>query len=396
MAKDTQAIFSALMESRNSKRTATNKVLENIKPAQKRAVKENVSPVSESFDGTSMFTGIFLKENLNAPITEDVDTDNEDVVDDIVDNITVVTDPDKTVDELETRADDIQDAIDNTPEGAAAFSDEYVGDKVYSCPICGESFFAEDDYKPGDVCPICKAEPQDGFLMNGVVSAVNPEDEATPETEEDAEVPADDITTDISEETEEPESEPATEEPETAEESLRAKTECNDNSIEVNTGDVAIEVTIKDNEPEEESPVCAEPECAEVDLDDESFNEVMDDFVEENYSECLESLHVTEAAYIKDRDVIELRCEAITKSGGKVPVKFELTERLNRNGRSRLLAKEVSNAFKIESTEPAFRFNVVQKNDAIVCESMAYGYTTVHSKAGKVKVEGISRRSLKK
>ena len=393
MAKDTQAIFSALMESRSSKKSATNKVLEKIKPAEKKAVKEAVSPLSESFDGTSMVTGVFLKEGINTKLTEGADN----LVDDIVDNITVVTDPDKTVDELETRADDIQDAIDNTPEGEAAFSDEYVGDKVYSCPICGESFFAEDDYQPGDVCPICKAEPQDGFLMNGVVAAVEPESEeevVNGDTDLDTDISTaegeSDIDTKPEEKVEDESQEETIEdtEAEIAGESLTPKTECNDNTIEVNTDDVTIEVTLK----EEEKP--AEPKCCEVDLDDESFNDVMDEFVEENYSECLESLHVTEATYLKDINKMDLKCEATTKSGVKVPVTFRLTEKIARHGRALMDAVETSRVFKTEGTLP-FRFMVSKKDNAIVCESMSYRFVTTHSKAGKVKVEGVARRNSK-
>ena len=87
--KDTQAIFSALVESKRAKNAAKKQVSE---------AKEVITEAPE----VKMFTGCLLKESM--------DMDN-DVVGDIIDNIQVVTDPDKTVAELEVRADEIQDAI---------------------------------------------------------------------------------------------------------------------------------------------------------------------------------------------------------------------------------------------------------------------------------------------
>ena len=351
--KDTQAIFTALTESRNKARMA--------KPAAIK--KESKEVITESPD-VKMFTGSLLRES-------------EDVADDILDNIVVVTDPDKTVDDLEVRADEIQDAIDGTPEGEAAFSDEYVGDKVYACPVCGESFFADEDYVEGDMCPICKAEPQDGFLAQGVVAPVQPEEEIIDDTEavmvDDDVKPEEDVVEDDVVEVED----------EAKEESVKPeyKKECAEADAAIE-----IEVDLTDNTVE-----ISKPAEVGVDIDECSFDDALDQFVEENYKKSLKSLKVKECIYDKKEDVLELECEAITAKGAKVPVTLKMTESRARGNKALLKAVEATKAFKIESKTPAFTFRVVKENNVITCESMSYSYITNHHSAGKVKVEGFCR-----
>lgn len=348
--RDTQSIFSALMESHAAKRAKVNKILES-----KKTVKESADMCG--------FTGRLLKES---------------VADDIIDNITVVTDPDKTVEELEERADDIQDAIDATPEGEAAFSDEYVGDRVYACPVCGESFFADEEYKEGDICPICKAEPQDGFLMQGVVAPTVPEaDKAEDEV----------IADDTAIEDTEADSVVGTEvedaaDDDVAEECVKPsiKTECEEPTIE-------IEVDLSDNVVDIKAP-----KETGAEIDEASFEDNLNQFVEENYKNVIEGINVDKCEYDKDEDALYLECTARCKNGSKAPLEFQLKESRHSRNRSILVGKELKNAFKIESNKPAFIFRVANNNGKVVCEGLKYRYTTTHSKAGKVKVEGVCRR----
>lgn len=356
--KDTQAIFTALTESRNKAKMANPATIK----------KESKEVITESPD-VKMFTGSLLRES-------------EDVADDILDNIVVVTDPDKTVDDLEVRADEIQDAIDGTPEGEAAFSDEYVGDKVYACPICGESFFADEDYVEGDMCPICKAEPQDGFLAQGVVAPAQPEEDIIDDAEavpvDDDVKPEEDVIEDdvVKDDVVEPEDE-------TKEESVepKYKKECAEADAAIE-----IEVDLNDNTVE-----ISKPTEVGVDIDECSFDDALDQFVEENYKKSLKSLKVKECFYNNKEDVLELECEAVTAKDVKVPITLKMTESRARDNKALLKAVESTKAFKIESKTPAFTFRVVRENNVITCESMSYSYVTNHHSAGKVKVEGFCR-----
>lgn len=487
--KNTQAIFAALVESRATKNARSARKVES-KPA-----------VTENY-GASMFTGRLLKEGLMDKDSLEVENknlvenDNEDVVEDIIDNIVVVTDPDKSVEDLEDRADEIQDAIEGSSEGEAAFSDEYVGDKVYACPICGESFFAEEDYNEGDMCPICKAEPTDGFLLQGVVSAIEPEVDAE-EIEPEQVEPEADVDVDADEGAIESEDEIVNDD-EAANESYNrasineaaegdkplnadikkvketvldlltkkspeleidykgvvdaikptditnayaneeidldniAKAYYNPSAGTVDIEDAeggkcTLSTVVKDsvNEcgvaktslKEECENICVEPECGpaveveiEVNLpecdeceqyvpgvtfDEESFNSCLNQFADENYSDCIESLDVEEVVYSPDADVLTVECKAAVKGGSEVPISFKMKEEECNDGEAILSATESTNVFKVESKKPAFEFKVKKVNGAIKCESMRYGYTTTHSRVGKVKVEGFCRNKAR-
>lgn len=367
--KDTQAIFSAMLENKKASAKSQARKVESIKRLKK-----------ESEEAPVEFEGTLLKAQAS----------EEDVMDDVLDNIQVVTDPEKTVDELEKRADAVQDAIDGSPAGEEAFSDEYVGDKVYACPVCGESFFAEEDYNEGDACPICKAEPTDGFLLQGVVAPVSEEPEVEePEAEvpaeegelEDGEIPAEGI-----DEFDEDEDEAADDE-EAKEESIKKSgkivKECDE--PEVDTG---IEVTIKLDDEEIE---VTKPAELDVEIDEASFEDTLNQFAEENYSDSIDEIKVTDASYDAAEDELCLDCVAECKNGKKVPMQFKMKESKCKGNRALLLARECKGALKVESKAPAFSFQVRNENKVIRCESFKYNFTTTHSTAGRVKVEGYCR-----
>lgn len=365
--KDTQAIFSAMLESKKSSAKSARKV-----ESTKRLMRES-DAAPEEFEGT------LLKAQAG----------EEAVMDDIIDNIQVVTDPEKTVDELENRADAVQDAIEDAPDGEEAFSDEYVGDKVYACPVCGESFFAEEDYEDGDACPICKAEPTNGFLLQGVVAPVKAGEEEVPA--EDDEIPAEDegeVVVDdetpaegIDEFDDEPEDDDAKEE--SIKKAGKVVKECDEPECEP-----AIEVTIDldDNEIE-----VTKPAELDVEIDEDSFEDTLNQFAAENYSDAIDEIKVTDASYDPAGDELCLDCVAECKNGKKVPMQFKMKESKCRDNRAILLARECKNALKVESKAPAFSFQVRNDNGTIKCESFKYNFTTTHSKAGKVKVEGYCR-----
>lgn len=445
--KDTQAIFSAMLENKKASAKSQARKVESIKRLKK-----------ESEEAPVEFEGTLLKAQAG----------EEDVMDDVLDNIQVVTDPEKTVDELEKRADAVQDAIDGSPAGEEAFSDEYVGDKVYACPVCGESFFAEEDYNEGDACPICKAEPTDGFLLQGVVAPVNEEPEVEePESEgevEDEETPAEGIDEFDDEDTTDDDGESVNESvkpgtlsadikgyknailnklvkrnaalkdeyaakvadtlqadysklhdagiaPEDIEaafmnkDSIEVKDAAN-NSYEIRIManmkkenkavkecdepevDTGIEVTIKLDDEEIE---VTKPAELDVEIDEASFEDTLNQFAEENYSDSIDEIKVTDASYDAAEDELCLDCVAECKNGKKVPMQFKMKESKCKGNRALLLARECKGALKVESKAPAFSFQVRNENKVIRCESFKYNFTTTHSTAGRVKVEGYCR-----
>lgn len=360
--KDTQAIFNMMLESKKARNKAKT---ESIKRYKKEAEE---APVE--------FEGQLVKAQ---------ETDNT-VMDDVIDNIQVVTDPEKTVDELEKRADDIQDAIEDSPEGEEAFSDEYIGDKVYACPVCGESFFSEEDYNQGDVCPICKAEPTDGFLLQGVVAAAEElpveETESDIEPDDSEEPEADAAETEYVQEPEQ-DSEPSGEgKEESYNKKYKVVTECDNGDC----GNIEVTIDLDDNEIE-----VTKPAQLEAEIDETTFEDTLNQFAEENYSGTIEDIKVTDASYDPSKDELCLDCVAECTNGRHVPMQFKLVERKCVGNRAILAARETRNVLKVESKSPAFNFNVRNDNGVLRCESMKYNFTTTHSTAGRVKVEGYCR-----
>lgn len=85
-------------------------------------------------------------------------------VDGIVEDIIVVTDPDITISENQKEI--AQDIINQTEEGEIPFNEEYIGQYIQTCPICGSSFITKTILRQNDVCPICLDSPDD-FVMVG-------------------------------------------------------------------------------------------------------------------------------------------------------------------------------------------------------------------------------------
>ena len=393
-----QELFSALMESNNSVRA--NVKNKNIKHKKKKVQTKSVTENVKS----SSFLERALESMSPRTVYED---DNNEIMDDVIDNVAVVTDPEKSVDDLEVRADEVQDAIEGTPEGEEAFSDEYVGDKIYACPICGESFFADDAYHEGDICPICKAEPSDGFLNQGTVVA-NTEAEESEEVEpvgqeaSEEEIPVVDVEDEIAEDED-------VEDSEEKEESAHSKnsgeplTENMDEIETENCNDVT-EDLIPDLEEEDEicdceiAEECNKPmeECSDVDFDEKSFECLFNEFLQENYKKSVKSMKVEKVVYNKVSD--KIRVEGIVRltNGANRPVKFELSEKRFNNGNALLSVKETTGIFKVESKSSPFMMKASNINKVIKFESMRYSYQTSHPKVGKVIVEGVTKQHKKK
>ena len=65
--------------------------------------------------------------------------DSEEIrdVEGVVDDVLVITDPEITKDEYEEVIERAQEIVEDTPEGDIPFDDEYLGQYLQTCPICG-------------------------------------------------------------------------------------------------------------------------------------------------------------------------------------------------------------------------------------------------------------------
>ena len=76
--------------------------------------------------------------------------DDKDVrdVEGVIDDILVITDPEITKDEYEDVIERAQEIVEDTPEGDIPFDDEYLGQYLQTCPICGNSFVEDHLLEP--------------------------------------------------------------------------------------------------------------------------------------------------------------------------------------------------------------------------------------------------------
>ena len=112
---------------------------------------------------------ISLEEATMKALLGELDNSKDDV-EGIVDGIMVVTDPDITPEEYEEVIERAEEIIEDTPEGEIPFNDEYIGEYLLTCPICGSSFINKEILNVGDSCPICTEVPAQGFILNGQVA----------------------------------------------------------------------------------------------------------------------------------------------------------------------------------------------------------------------------------
>lgn len=108
----------------------------------------------------------------------------------VEDQVIAVVDP-----ELDADSDtaELQEIVDDAPEGEVPVVDDYVDDHVYQCSICGNSFFSDEEITENPiVCPVCGEEAD--VVAQGVVEETNDDEDATGDFDEepavdDAEAP---------------------------------------------------------------------------------------------------------------------------------------------------------------------------------------------------------------
>ena len=98
----------------------------------------------------------------------------------IMNGIIVVTDPETDTKDYEEIIEKAQDIMENTPEGEIPFDEEYLGQYMMTCPLCGTTFIEPEILEPGATCPVCLDTPE-SFI---VVGKVEGDDEVNEDMEE--------------------------------------------------------------------------------------------------------------------------------------------------------------------------------------------------------------------
>lgn len=334
----------ALQEAKKTNRKATSKV-----------VKENVRRTAKSKKSLK-------KENEEIEDIDDeiVDTNVDDIdAENVSDEVVVVTDPDMDAEDYEDAIENAEEIIDDTPEGEQPTSDEYVDDFVYTCPICGNTFFSENEMSEGDACPVCGDTPE-AYVLEGEVDSGAGIDDAEM-AEDDLDVATDDIV----------DAEEEVEDAEDLEEDLDVITD-----VEKDAEDQ----TASDNGNADYNSLSerkARVRNTAYKLDEKTFNPFLTKFVQSNYKNA--KAFVVKEAYLRGRK-LRLECKLFFKSGKSKMVKLHL-EGFNPNKRIQKLAAKDDGAFKVESrrdvTVAPFVFEGLFRNKVLKCTKMNYNFVTV-------------------
>lgn len=119
-------------------------------------------------------------EANNIPDKDIEEIEEPDEAEGIMDGIIVVTDPETDTKDYEEIIEKAQDIMENTPEGEIPFDEEYLGQYMMTCPLCGTTFIEPEILEPGATCPVCLDTPE-SFI---VVGKVEGDDEVNEDMEE--------------------------------------------------------------------------------------------------------------------------------------------------------------------------------------------------------------------
>lgn len=185
--KNTMSTFEATMRAcQESKQT---------KDTTKKTLKESVVLEKDDIDAGIDDYEFFDDEVVDfdgEPINE---TGDDDIAEGTFDDVAVIIDPELDPEDVSSNIDELQQLIDDTPEGETPTSDEYVGDYTYTCPICGNKFFNDTELADGSECPVCGETPE-AFILMGEVSKIDEEDTKEKEsTEEEVEETKEEVET---------------------------------------------------------------------------------------------------------------------------------------------------------------------------------------------------------
>lgn len=312
-------------------------------PTSKKAAKKNNKTINEAVKRRKVTEDEDVLDDAEADLYTD-DTTMSDTVDDIV----VVVDPELDTDEVDEFVDELQDIVDGTPEGETPFIDDYVDDFTYTCPICGNTFFSDNEMSSGDACPVCGDTPTNFVLVGSVQSP-----EADTEDEED--VPAaDDVDDDVVDEVPEDDTADDDEELEPAEPTV--------------------------DEPAAESK---KRPSYRYTIDESTFNPYLTKFIRENYKNA-KSFVITGARRAGKNLTVE--CKITFKSGKTKKVEMRCNNFVPAPVMK--LSMRDNGVFKSESKRVApFVFTAKMEKHTLKCTGLKYNFTTV-TEGKRVQISG--------
>lgn len=380
MASSFEKVMEACLESKKATKAPAKKVTEQKKAPKRKAQLESVKKTPAKRK---------LREADEFDDAEEEVVDDE-VMDDVADDIMVVIDPEIDASEIDTVADELQDIVDETPEGEVPTTDEYIGDDTYACPICGSTFFSETEMGEGDECPVCGGTP-DGFVAVGEIAPI---DDAV-EGEDDVEI--DDIDVDFGEE-DGGDLEVADAEEDEVEFESRVRRPARRPRVESTKKPVARRPARRPAQSKarfesNKKPVARKPmrktatrKPTGYQLDESTFNPFMTKFIRENYKNA-RSFTIKSATHFKGTNTLKIECVVTMKNGSKKRATLKV-ERFNPNSKV-MLAKDASRTFKCEGKVAPFRFAVRKVGNTIKCEGLRYNYTTKKvNESAKYRVSG--------
>lgn len=127
-----------------------------------------------------------LADEANSIPNKDIEEPDE--AEGVMDGIIVVTDPETDTKDYEEIIEKAQDIMENTPEGEIPFDEEYLGQYMMTCPLCGTTFIEPEILEPGATCPVCLDTPE-SFIVVGKVEGNDEVNEDMEEVQEPGALP---------------------------------------------------------------------------------------------------------------------------------------------------------------------------------------------------------------
>lgn len=420
MATSFEKVMNACLEAKKpATNTTAKRVVESKPVAKKKAMPKKSLTESNRARKSRRFYEEDDREELDVefdtindipaiPDVDEIEFDEinevepvDDVMDDVVDDVVVVVDPEIDAEEIDSVATELQDIIDDTPDGEVPTTDEYVGNYTYGCPICGTTFFSETEMNDGDECPVCNNTPNGFVLVGQVVSTDEAEvaDEVIDDVVddlgdiEDAEYTDEPLEVDTPVEDEE-------EEEVTAEESYR-RARANRMRREAMRRNNVRRPATRSNRARVESrrptarrtPNMSVNSRARVEanrtrrpnsrglmLDESTFNPYLSRFIRENYKNA-RSFTVRGAKLNRNSKTLRLECVITMRNGNKKRATIRLEGFVP--GAKMVKGYDASRSFKCEGKTAPFTFKLNKVGNVIKCEGLRYNYTTKSLREGK-------------
>lgn len=319
----------------------------------------------------------------------DITVDDEEFPDDALDGVVVVVDPELDAEDMDDNLDQLQAIISGTPAGQQATTDEYIGDEVYTCPNCGNTFFSDEEMKEDEECPICGEVAVNGFILGGEVE----------DAEEDKEDIEDEEELDFEEEDEDEDDLSEEYEHDFDDDEFDDRKDYHDHDFDDDEDDdddheeknkVDIDITVNSQEKESKKSrsartrkVSSALRATKYSLDESTINPMLTKFIRENYKNAV-SMTVQKAVLKGNK--LRLECKIVMKSG-KAKRTSLVAEGFTAKKSRMTLKCSGGSVFKVEGKTAPFIFEATLRNSVIKATAMKYNFVT-KSEGKKVQVLG--------